>query len=76
MVVERLNRGQEEEVVRIGMQFNASTIEDIILQKRWPKAECKVCGKSHDASIQKVCESEDGGEFRFCEPECPNAPKG
>jgi len=73
MVVERLNR-MPAEMARLGSQHNAPEIEDIILQKRWPMVECKVCGKMHDAAIRKVCDSEQGGEFQFCEPECPTAP--
>jgi hypothetical protein len=72
-MVDRLERATVKEA-RIGSQHNATMIEEIILQNRWPKAQCKVCGKMHDAAIQKVCESEDGGEFMFCEPACPEAP--
>ena len=35
---------------------------------------CKVCGGMHSAAIRKVLESMEGGQFEFCEPECPNAP--
>ena len=71
-MLERLDRGPLENAY-IGKQYNASEIQDIIFQKRWPKAQCKTCGKAHDASIRKVCESESGGEFQFCEPDCPDA---
>lgn len=72
-MVDRLDRALTEEAY-IGSQHNATIIEEIILQKRWPKAQCKICGKMHDASIRKVRNSEQGGEFQFCEPECPDAP--
>jgi len=71
-MLEKLDRAPMEEV-RIGGQFNAAEIQSIILEQRWPRAKCKTCGNTHDASIRKVCESEQGGEFQFCEPECPNA---
>lgn len=71
-MLERLDRGPQEEAY-IGKQYNASEVQDIILQKRWPKVQCKACGKMHDASIRKVCDSESGGEFQFCEPDCPGA---
>jgi len=72
-MVERLNRAPAIEA-RIGSQHNAFEIEEIIMQKRWPKFECKTCGKKHDASLQKLHNSETGGQFRFCEADCPDAP--
>ena len=72
-MVERLNRAPSI-MARIGSQHNASEIEDIIMQKRWPKFECKTCGKLHDASLEKLYNSQAGGQFRFCEAPCPDAP--
>lgn len=72
-MLERLDRGPMDEVY-IGSQYNAPEIQDIILQQRWPKVQCKTCGKTHDAAIVKICNSEQGGEFQFCMPECPDAP--
>jgi len=71
-MLEKLNRAPMEDA-SIGGQHNPAGIQSIILEQRWPKVQCKICGKMHDASIRKVCDSEQGGEFQFCEPECPNA---
>ena len=71
-MLEKLDRAPIDEAY-IGSQHNSSEIQDIILQKRWPRIQCKTCGKMHDAAIQKVGDSEAGGEFQFCEPECPEA---
>jgi hypothetical protein len=40
------------------------------MTKRWPKAQCKVCGKMHLAAIRKIVDTLQGGEFEFVEPEC------
>jgi len=69
-MLEKLNRAPMEET-RVGSQHNAAGIQTIILEQRWPKVKCKTCGKTHDAAIRKVCDSEQGGEFQFCDPECP-----
>lgn len=72
-MVDRLDRAPIREAC-IGSEHSAGMIEEIILQKRWPKTQCKVCGQMHLAAIQKVRNSELGGEFMFVEPDCPNAP--
>lgn len=69
--IDRLERAPVNEA-RIGSQHNPSEIENIIMTKRWPKAQCKVCGKMHLAAIRKIVDTLQGGEFEFVEPECPS----
>ena len=71
IMVEKLDRAPIEEA-KIGSQHNQEGIENIVTENRWPRVECKVCGKMHLAAIQKIMETKQGGLFEFVEPECPN----
>ena len=72
MALERLKRDAEEEIT-IGVAYNTTQIEDIIMGNKWPMTKCSVCGGMHAAAIRKIVESMEGSQFEFCEPECPNA---
>jgi len=73
MALERLHRDADVEI-KVGIPYNATQIEDAITGNKWPVVTCKVCGGTHPAAIRKVLESTEGGQFEFCEPECPKAP--
>lgn len=73
MPLERLHRDKDEEI-KVGIPYNATQIEDVIMSNRWPQVKCKLCGGMHSAAIRKVVESMEGSQFEFCEPECSNSP--
>ncbi len=71
--LEKLKRAPVQKAC-IGSEHNTQEIEEIIMDNRWPKADCRVCGGVHLAAIRKIRDTLQGGEFQFVEPECPNVP--
>lgn len=73
MALEKVKRAPIE-AVKFGHLYNTQEIEEIITENKWPNVTCKACGGEHIAAIQKARDSQQGGEFEFVPPECPQHP--
>jgi len=60
-------------VVTKGGMYNPKEMEEIVVEKLWPRFECAACGGTHLAAVRKIRDSLQGGVFEFVDAQCPQA---